>query len=351
MATSHLCTKKAHTKRKKHRHSIVKSNSPSSMKGLSYLKYKLFKSTAIGKRFTAVALCFFILISLLSPVIFSVTQSLQSKHSNNAIIKPSTSLSTKDILVSSFRSFQNTISFAEIKVSINNALKELAHLKRIEMGIPDVVYLHSRRSSFPTLSDFPEVLLERQSEEDIEVDLTHAFDSDTVYECPFELEEVFCRIVEREAGNQPFLGQLILAEGVVSRVYSGAYGNSSTNDILIKGYSAILEDDGKLHIYNREGKEFITYSENVENAVRLALQGSRVSHTILMAVTELQNAKYGLQLDDTYFQWGAIYHYSPGGLEARQLRYRSIRRAPVSFQLAGHVFFGRWLPESLQLNL
>ena len=351
MAKSHHSTKKTHVKRKKHRQPIIKSKSPASIDGKSHLKYKSVKATAIVKKFIAVALCFLILLGFLSPVIFSVTQSLQSKHSKEAVVYVPISLSTQNIFTSFSQSFQSNIPFEKIEEDINNALKELAHLKRIEMGIPDVVYLHSRHSPFPTLSAFPEVVLERQSEEDIEVDLTHAFDSDTVYECPIELEEVFCRIVEREAGNQPFLGQLILAEGVVSRVYSGAYGNSSTNDILIKGYSAELEDDGKLHIYNREGKEFITYPEDVANAVRLALQGSRVSHTILMAVTELQNTKYGLQLDDTYSQWGAMYHYSPGGLEARQLRYRSIRRAPVSFQLAGHVFFGRWLPESLQLNL
>ena len=353
MATSHLCTKKAHTKRKKHRHSIVKSNSPSSMKGLSYLKYKLFKSTAIGKRFTAVALCFFILLSLLSPVIFSVTQSLQSKHSNNAIIKPSTSLSTKDIWVSSFRSFQNTISFAEIKVSINNALKELAHLKRIEMGIPDVVYLHSRTSRFPTISAFPEVVEERLSDEDIAVDLSHAFDSNIAYDCSAELEEVFCRVVCREAGNQPFLGQLIVAEGVVSRVYSGAYRGNSTNAILKQGYEAEEDSNGKLHIYDGEGKEILSYSEDTQKAVELALRGSRVSHTILKAVTEFQNAKYGLQLDDTtYSQWGAIYHYAPKYIRfEHQFSDRNVRRAPVSFQFVDHVFYGYWLPASLQLNL
>lgn len=351
MARSHHGTKKTHVKREKHRHSVAKSRKSFSLGIISYLKYKLVRASATFKKFTAFALSSLILLSFLTPVIFSITQNLQTKYPSHSIVQTSTLPSAKHILKSSFRSFQNHIPFEAIKEAAIELREKIARLKLIKMGIPDIVYLHSRQSPFPTLSDFPEVVAERTSEDDIAVDLLNAFNSDVVYECPIELQEVFCRIVQREAGNQPFLGQLILAEGVVSRVYSGAYGNSSINSILIKGYSAELDSTGKLRIYDHEGKEIVSYSENVRKSVELALQGSRVSHTILKAVTELQNAKYDLQLDDTYSNWGAIYHYSPGGLEEHQLRSRNLRRAPVSFQLDGHVFYGYWLPESAQLNL
>ena len=336
MAQAHHSKKKRHAKRRKHRHSVNTQ-----------------QASTFRQKFIAIVLCVLMSLSLLAPVVFSIMQSswLKSSHTTSMHTQPLTTIDVKDISKDVYKSFKDRIQ--PIKESLDKLLKEMHHLKYAEMGIPDVVYLHSRTSRFPTISAFPEVVEERLSDEDIAVDLSHSFDSNIVYDCSTELEEIFCRVVCREAGNQPFLGQLIVAEGVVSRVYSDAYRGNSTNAILKQGYSVEEDANGNLHIYDGNGKEILSYSEDTQKAVELALRGSRVSHTILKAVTEFQNAKYGLQLDDTtYSQWGAIYHYAPDYIRfERQFLDRNVRRAPVSFQFADHVFYGYWLPKSLQLNL
>lgn len=331
--------KKTFTKNRKGGHKIV---------------HKLDHSTTIYERFIAVVLCMLMFLSFSVPTIFAFAQNLSP-----TVPKTPTEIAhqlLKDSLIKSIgfiKSDTQTITDSQEDV-VETIPPEPVETEEVsnETGIPEVVYLHSRQSSIPYISSFPEVVEERISEDDVAVYLSQAFDSDTVYDCSAELEDVFCRIVERESGNQPFLGKLLVAEGVVSRVYSGAYGPSTmVNAILHQGYLAKEDNNGKLHIYNREGKEIISYSEDVQKAVRLALNGSRVSHTILEAVTEFQNAKYGLQLDDAYSNWGTIYHYNPAAVTEAHLRARSVRRAPVSFQFVDHVLYGYWLPVSQQLNL
>lgn len=356
---SHHRKKKIHAKKRKSRHKIVSRKDTPSIGVFSSLRRKFNSAFAICQRLIAIVLCILIFLSFSIPITFAFMQNLQPAKSENV------SYFRYSVIPLTFKSI--IVSFADepLKKSIHTLARlqekalEVASTDpveteevRNETGIPNIVYLHSRQSFIPYISRFPEVVEEQISEDDIAVDLSHAFDSGVVYDCSAELEHVFCCIVERESGNQPLLGKLLVAEGVVSRVYSGAYGPSTmVNAILRQGYLAEEDNEGKLHIRNREGKEITSYSEDVQKAVRLALNGSRVSHTILKAVTEWQNVKYGLQLDDTYYQWGTIYHYNPAAIEEHQLRSRSIRRAPVSFQFVDHVFYGYWLPESLQLNL
>lgn len=368
---SHHRKKKAHAKMRKGRHKVTSRRNAPSMGAFSSLKHKLYRINSICHRLLAIVLCLLMFLSFSVPAISAFMQGSLSASSNKASRQSEilAQQSLKQILTNSIIFTQNGIRSiidlqekaletiipepVETEEVLETIIPEPVETEEVpnETGIPNVVYLHSRQSNIPYISAFPEVVEERLSEDDIAVDLSQAFDPGIVYDCSAELEDVFCRIVEREAGNQPFLGMLLIAEGAVSRVFSGAYGPSAmVNAILHQGYLAQEDSNGKLHIY-LGGKEIIAYSEEVQKAVRLALNGSRVSHTILKAVTELQNTKHGLQLDDTYYQWGTIYHYSPADVTMSQLRARSIRRAPVSFQFVDHVLYGYWLPASLQLNL
>lgn len=354
---SHHRKKKAPAKMRKGRHKVTSRRNSPSMGAFSSLKHKLYGINSICHRLLAIVLCLLMFLSFSVPAISAFMQGSLSASSNK-VSQQSEILaqqSLKQILTNSIIFAQNGIrTVTDLQEdALETIIPEPVETEEVpnETGILNVVYLHLRQSNIPYISAFPEVVEERLSEDDIAVDLSQAFNSGIVYDCSTELEDVFCRIVEREAGNQPFLGMLLIAEGAVSRVFSGAYGPSTmVNAILHQGYLAQEDANGKLHIY-LGGKEIISYSEEVQKAVKLALNGSRVSHTILKAVTELQNAKYGLQLDDTYYQWGAIYHYSPTNVTTSQLRARSIRRAPVSFQFVDHVLYGYWLPASSQLNL
>lgn len=72
---------------------------------------------------------------------------------------------------------------------------------------------------------------------------------------------------------------------------------------------------------------------------------------MLQNVTELRNEQYDLDLDDTYYKWGALYHFAPNLIGYTAIQERNFNRVPVSFQYYEHIFYGYWLPVSAKLNL
>jgi len=210
--------------------------------------------------------------------------------------------------------------------------------------IPSCLYLHLENNS--KFYWVPVVFEERMSESDILVDLRFAIDPNGSYELSSYDLRLVNLAVQYEAGYESFLGQLLVAEDIIGRIRSGIYG-PDVSAILVQGYQADRDDNGNLHFYYGP-KEILEASSSVQQAVELALSGSRVSYYLLQAVTELRNEQYGLQLDDTYYKWGAMYHFNP---EDVSIGSRSINRVPVSFQYGGHILYGCWLPEHAQLNL
>lgn len=345
------------TERKQHAQTVQSKNTLF-QKVTSYFRYKVRKNSTLFQDFAIIALAFLIFSVLFACALPDFKQTPKVVRPN--IISPQQTLAyispKQSEPVQEETAFQVTDTLESVVSTDTVEVVEIEPIETEEVineyRIPNVVYLHTRQSSISYISAFPEVIEEKLSEDDIAVDLSYAFDSGITYDCSAELENVFCLIVQRESGNQSLLGQLVVAEGVVSRVFSGAYGPSTlAKEILKQGYNAIEDDYGNLHIYAGNGKEVTTYSESVQKIVKLALNGSRVSHTILKAVTERQNTLYNLQLDDTYSNWGTIYHYNPSIVSVSQLQARSIRRAPVSFQLGAHVLYGYWLSYSQQLNI
>lgn len=216
-------------------------------------------------------------------------------------------------------------------------------------SIPSCLYLHVKDTTDSQFYWVPEFLDERVSENDILVDLSSAIDPDFAYELSDYFKQLVCLATEYEAGVEPFLGQVLVAEGIISRIRIGVYG-PDIKAILVGGYEAEMDADGNLHFY-RGSKEILEASESVQEAVDLALDGSRFSYLLLQATTELRNEQYGLQLDETYYQWGSIYHFSPEDIYGSRIIERSLNRVPVSFHYGGHIFYGYWLPKSAQLDL
>lgn len=212
-------------------------------------------------------------------------------------------------------------------------------LDRKLLPIPMELYLHPENHLSSKFHWVPVVLEEKISEDDILVDLSSVIDPELSYELSAYYKYIVGLIVERESGNQSFLGQLLVAEDVVSRIRSGLYG-SDIDSVLI-GYLAKKERDGKLHVY-LGAEEFLEVSPSTQKAVELALSGSQVSYFLLQAVTELRNEQYDLQLDHTYYQWGALFHFAPKRIDATAIKNRSFTRVPVSFQYKEHIFYGRW---------
>lgn len=345
------------TKRKQYAQTVQSKKSPF-QKVTSYFRYKVRKNIYLFQDFAVITLAFLIFSALFGCVLPSFEQTPKEARPN--ITSPQQTLTPILPKLSEPVQEETTSQVTDTQKNVvSTDTVEVVEIESIETeevinenGIPNVVYLHTRQSSIPYIYAFPEVVEEKLSEDDIAVDLSCAFDSGITYDCSAELENVFCLIVQRESGNQSLLGQLVVSEGVVGRVFSGAYGPSTLAKAILKqGYDAIEDDYGNLHIYDGNGKEVTTYSESVQKVVKLALNGSRVSHTILKAVTERQNFLYNLQLDDKFYNWGTIYHYNPSIVSESQLQARSVRRAPVSFQLGAHVLYGYWLPYSQQLNI
>lgn len=223
---------------------------------------------------------------------------------------------------------------------------QLPKVSSLDSRLPALVYLRINPDD-PTgpllLSD------ERVSEDDIEIDISNAIDSSLEYEVPYDLEMCFARIVFREAGNQPPLGQLKVAEGAVTRVRSGIYG-ADIAAILLKGY-LVETDEAGYHVYDGNGVEVIDVPETAIAMTRLALRGSNTTKLVLEAGTALRNEQFGLELGEEYYQYGAFYHYSPEDVDEGALRSRVIGRVPVSYRYVDHVFYGKWLNAKYALNI
>ena len=207
--------------------------------------------------------------------------------------------------------------------------------------IPKLLYIHFNEVSNSRFYWVPKVSESPISQDNIPVDLTNAIDPEFSCELSKTFEYLVCLVVYRESGYQPFLGQLLVAEDVIARIRL----DNSWNDIsktLIEAYDAQMDENGKLHIYLGQ-KEILEPSESVQSAVKLALSGSRISSLLLQTVTEFQNEKYGLNLDDSYYKYGALFHYSPQYISESEAKLRTMNLVPVSFQFADHIFYGRWL--------
>lgn len=222
----------------------------------------------------------------------------------------------------------------------------LPKVSLLDNRLPAVVYLRINPDD-PTgpllLSD------ERVSEDDIEIDISNAIDSSFSYSASYDLEMCIARVVHREAGNQPPLGQLEVAEGVVSRLRSGIYG-SDIAAILYKGY-LVETDEAGYHVYDGNGIEVIDVPETATTMTRLALNGSNTTSFVLEAGTALRNEQFGLELGEEYYNLGAFYHYNPDSVSEEALSSRVINRVPVSYRYVNHVFYGKWLNASYALNI
>ena len=216
-------------------------------------------------------------------------------------------------------------------------------------SLPSCLYLHVKDNTDSRFYWVPEFLEERISENDIFVDLSTALDPDFAYELSDYFKQLVCLAVECEASDEPFLGKVLVAEGIISRIRIGIYG-PNIKAILVRGYQADMDEDGNLHFYQGP-KEILEASESAKEAVDLALSGSRFSYLLLQATTEFRNEQYGLQLDETYYQWGSIYHFSHEDISGSRIAERSLNQVPVSFHYGRHILYGYWLNKSEQLDL
>lgn len=232
--------------------------------------------------------------------------------------------------------------------SLENELNP--ELLKIATRIPQVLYLHTgENSNAPNFSWVPQIFEQRVSEKDIAIDLSNFLDSSLTYELTDYLKHLVNLVVHYEANAEPFLGQVLVAEDVLNRLRSGFYGPDVVAT-LVQGYEAKLDSEGNFHLYYGS-KEILEASESVQEAVELALNGSNISYFLLKAVTDFRNEQFGLELDNSYYQYGAMYHYSPESIAKSQIKSRSINRVPVSFQYAGHIFYGFWLPKEEALPI
>ncbi len=242
-----------------------------------------------------------------------------------------------------------TISLSPAESSAPQQTEEvqLPKVSSLDSRIPAVVYLRIN----PDDPKGPLLLSdERVSDDDIEIDISNAMNSDWYYTVPYDLEVCISRVVYREAGNQPMLGQLQVAEGVVTRIRSGVYG-SDVPAILAQGYYVQTDSAGNYHVYHANGIEVIDVPEMATTVTKLALQGANTTSIVLEAGTALRNEQFGLELGEEYYNLGAFYHYSPDDVSEGALRSRVIGRVPVSYRYVDHVFYGRWLNANYALNI
>lgn len=198
----------------------------------------------------------------------------------------------------------------------------------------------------------PEVLTERVSNEDILVDLSEVIDPALAVNLSDRDFYNVCKEVYQESRGESFLGQLLTAEEFLDRLRSPYFG-TTVSEIAVGsiGYGAWQDANGELH-FGSGDNEILEVSESCMEAVRIAMRGTKVSVLILQAITELINEQYGLQLDDSYYKWGAMYHYAPERLtDETAISRRSFGKVPVSFQVQDHIFYGKWLSDSAALNI
>ncbi len=217
------------------------------------------------------------------------------------------------------------------------------------LGVPSTVYLHmDSTSDLYWIPKFSEYLI---SDGDVAVNLSEIFNSEYAYQTSDELSMVIARIVHRESANQPFIGQVLVAEDVRDRLASGVYGNDIAA-ILNKGYCTVTDGNGGIHVYTAQGTEVITPNESAIEATKIALQGSQVSHLLLQASTQIFLENYDVELDNVeQYSKYTFYHYAPNGLDEQQLWNRHIDRVPIAIEVYDHVFYGHWLSKSQALSL
>ena len=237
------------------------------------------------------------------------------------------------------------------KLITNQQIEEEAELITVSVldsRLPTEVYLRIDEASPMNpliLSD------ERITDEDIAIDISNAIDSNLEYTVSNEEEIIIRRVVHREAGSQSILGQLKVAEEVVSRLRSGIYGPDFGATLEFGGYGVEEDDDGSLHVYDSEGIEIVDVPEIATTVTTLALKGSNTTILVLKAATALRNEQFGLDFGDKYYNLGAFYHYNPDKTGEVELGKRVINRVPVSYRYEEHVFYGKWLEEKDKLNM
>lgn len=256
-----------------------------------------------------------------------------------------------ELIVGSFEEKVATIRIATRIKFMENKMEEreeqIPAISTLDSRLPAAVFLHINEEA----PKDPLMLSEQRiSEDDILVDLSTAINHSTSYSVDYSLEQCIARVVYREAGNQPFLGQLLVAEDVVNRLRSGLYG-ADASAILAQGYLVETDGAGNFHVYNGNGIEIIDVPEEAITVTTLALSGSNTSNLILQAATEMRNSQYNLDLGERYYIYGAMYHYNPDGIDASAMGSRTINRVPVSFKYAEHVFYGYWLNKAAALDI
>lgn len=246
------------------------------------------------------------------------------------------------------RFLKPTVSASPAESTVPETTEEaqLPKVSSLDSRLPTVVYLRIN----PDNPKGPLLLSdERVGEDDVEIDISNAMNPDWYYTVPYDLELCISRVVYREAGNQPMLGQLKVAEGVVSRLRSGIYG-PDVSATLAKGYYVVTDETG-FHVYDGNGIEVIDVPEVATTVTKLALQGANTTSLVLEAGTALRNEQFGLDLGEEYYNLGAFYHYSPKDVDEKALSSRMIGQVPVSYQYVDHVFYGRWLNAKYALNI
>lgn len=217
-------------------------------------------------------------------------------------------------------------------------------------GIPQSMYLHFDAND--TSSKFywvPKILEQKESEDDVTIDLSNFIDPNLAYTLTDSEKKLVSLVVQRESDDEPFLGQVLVAEDLINRFRTGIYGPDKIA-ILTKWYGIKVDSSGNYHVYSGSA-EVLEYSDSVQKAVDLVLDGCNISYFLLKAVTDFRNEQYGLTLGDIYYKNGALYHFSPKYLNANAFQSRTFNRIPVSFWYGNHIFYGYWLPKSQALQI
>lgn len=236
----------------------------------------------------------------------------------------------------------------ELQEETASPLEDELPISAIDNRLPGVVYLHIDTNS----PEAPIILLEEMmSEDDVLVDISQAINHEKNYTPLTELVICFGKVVYRESGDQPFLGKLMVAEGLVNRFRSGVYGNDALAILQQGGYGVEMDINGGYHVYHSDGKEVFDVPDEDMAALQIALSGSEVSNVILEAATGVRNQQYGLTLGIECYQYGSIYHYAPELVSEKALKQRVINQVPVSIRYVDHVFYGYWINSKYAMDI